>query len=287
MGKHKISWTDMTINPVTGCTPVSEGCENCYARTMHNRLRAMGHEKYQHDFKEVVFHTDFYKKLPSIRMNKRLVFCGSMSDIFHEKITDDQINTLLFNFSVCACKEDNGNIFHVFQILTKRSERLASFKPYFSGGMPPFNFFYGKFPKNIQLGVTVELEKYKNRIDDLRKAPAFYKFLSCEPLLGDLGELNLTGIDKVIVGGESGPKARPMHPQWVANIKRQCEEQDVEFYFKQWGTFRPDLVGNYEDHIINNTPPVLYPTILNYIRTGKNKKKFVNEVLDAYMRMRK
>ena len=209
----KIEWTNETWNPITGCSHASEGCQNCYAEKMHKRLNAMGQAKYSKPFNEVVFHNNC---IFSGTMGKRkMIFVNSMSDTFHQKITNDQIETILY--------ECEFNSWHNFQILTKRAERI-----------PDFNY-----PKNVWLGVTVEMAKYKNRIDFLRKTNATVKFLSCEPLLEDLGELDLRGIDWVICGGESGKKARPMHPDWVRNIKRQCKEQGVPFFFKQWGEWKP------------------------------------------------
>lgn len=209
----KIEWTNETWNIITGCNKKSEGCLNCYAETMHKRLRAMGQEKYKFPFDGVVFH---YEELGrDLGKKPKMFFVNSMSDTFNEKISDEQIDKIL-----AACGKYPQ---HVFQVLTKRAERVPGFI----------------YPKNVWLGVTVELAKYKSRIDYLRKTDAKIKFLSCEPLLGDLGELDLTGIDWVICGGESGPNARPMHPDWVRNIQKQCKEQGVAFFFKQWGEFCP------------------------------------------------
>ena len=209
----KIEWTNKTWNPITGCNKKSEGCLNCYAEKMHKRLTAMGQEKYKFPFDCVRFH---YEELGrNLGKKPKMFFVNSMSDTFNEKITDEQIDKILI-----TC---NKYPQHVFQVLTKRSERISGFI----------------YPKNVWLGVTVELPKYKTRIDDLRKTDAKIKFLSCEPLLGDLGELDLTGIDWVICGGESGPNARPMNPDWVRNIQKQCKEQGVAFFFKQWGEWLP------------------------------------------------
>lgn len=210
----KIEWTNKTWNPISGCTKYSEGCQHCYAAVMHNRLTAMGQEKYKFPFNNVVFH---YEELDSQKLKKKLgrkpkmVFVNSMSDTFHEKISDEQIDKIL---DVCRTLRE-----HTFQILTKRAFRVTDFI----------------YPDNVWLGVTVEKEDKKFRIDNLRHADAKIKFLSCEPLLEDLGELDLTGINWVIVGGESGPGARPLKPDWVRNILKQCREQNVPFFFKQWG----------------------------------------------------
>lgn len=213
----KIEWTDITWNPITGCTQYSEGCQNCFAMNMHKRLTAMGVEKYSQPFNKVVFHKEALYQHKFSRLDKKgkLIFVNSMSDTFHKDITDSQIKELL---NECEWNDPN-----IFQILTKRAERVVDFE----------------YPFNVWLGVTVETANHKDRIDYLRQTNAPVKFLSCEPLLEDLGELDLTGIDWVICGGESGHKARPMHPDWVRNIQRQCEEQNVPFFFKQWGEFTP------------------------------------------------
>lgn len=213
----KIEWTDITWNPITGCTQYSEGCQNCFAMNMHKRLTAMGVEKYSQSFNKVVFHKEALYQHKFSRLDKKgkLIFVNSMSDTFHKDITDSQIKELL---NECEWNDPN-----IFQILTKRAERVVDFE----------------YPFNVWLGVTVETANHKDRIDYLRQTNAPVKFLSCEPLLEDLSELDLTGIDWVICGGESGHKARPMHPDWVRNIQRQCEEQNVPFFFKQWGEFTP------------------------------------------------
>ena len=208
----KIEWTSITWNIITGCTKYSEGCKNCYAERMHKRLTGMGQEKYKEPFNKIVFHS---KELSRVLSKNRLVFVNSMSDTFHEEIQDSDINCLL---AACAVRP-----FNQFQILTKRACRLPDFK----------------YPDNVWLGVTVENCKNKERIEYLKKTNAKIKFLSCEPLLEDIGILDLKGIDWVIAGGESGTGARPMHPAWVRNIQIQCEEQNVPFFFKQWGEWAP------------------------------------------------
>jgi protein gp37 len=222
--KSKIEWTDAVWNPVTGCTKISEGCQNCYAEKMHKRLQAINlqslkSKKYLHLFEVIRVHLfelnkDFGKK-------PKMVFVNSMSDLFHERLPDGFIEDVI---NTCFCHTR-----HQFQILTKRSERLLEFN---------FRNIHELLPSNIWLGVSVELVKYKNRIDDLRKTNAKTKFISFEPLLGDVGELDLSGIDWVIVGGESGPGARPMHIDWVRNIRDQAIKQNVKFFFKQWGEFQ-------------------------------------------------
>jgi len=205
----KIEWTNATWNIITGCDKYSEGCTNCYAERMHKRLRAMGQGKYNHDFRFVYFCEEELKR--TFGKQKKMVFVNSMSDTFHKHIDDDAIYKILQ-----ACYDNKP---HIFQILTKRAERVV----------------YFNYPDNVWLGVTVEHPKYKNRIDFLKQTDAKVKFLSCEPLLGDLGELDLSGIDWVIVGGESGPNARGCKAEWVRNILVQCKNQNVPFFFKQWG----------------------------------------------------
>ena len=209
----KIEWTNETWNPVTGCSKYSEGCQNCYAEKMTKRLAAMGQEKYKNGFNKVVFHPEELNR--NFGGKSKMIFVNSMSDTFHTDISKFQISKML---EYCSFNKQ-----HIFQILTKRAARVEEFS----------------YPPNVWLGVTVEKENYKNRIEFLRHTDAKIKFLSCEPLLGDLGELDLTGIDWVIAGGESGPGARPMHPDWVRNIQKQCQEQNVPFFFKQWGEWIP------------------------------------------------
>lgn len=207
-----IEWTNATWNIVTGCTKYSEGCQNCYAEKMHKRLTAMGQKKYENPFSKVVFHSrELYRTFGN---KPKMIFVNSMSDTFHADVFNREIKRLLM---ICGKMPQ-----HKFQILTKRAERIIDFE----------------YPSNIWLGVTVENDKHKDRIKYLKQTNAKIKFLSCEPLLSDLGELDLSGIDWVIVGGESGPKARPCHPDWVRNIQRQCAEQNVPFFFKQWGEWQ-------------------------------------------------
>lgn len=211
----KIEWTNKTWNPVTGCTKHSEGCLNCYAEKMHKRLTAMGQEKYKIPFEGVIFHYEEFRR--NLGKKPKMVFVNSMSDTFHEKISGEQIDKIL-DF----CKK---NYKHSFQILTKRAERVTGFT----------------YPENVWLGVTVEKAKYKSRMEYLKNTNAKVKFLSCEPLLEDLGDLDLNGIDWVIAGGESGRNARPCHPNWIRNIQKQCKKQGIPFFFKQWGEWRPAI----------------------------------------------
>lgn len=211
--KSKIEWTENTWNPVTGCTKLSEGCENCYAYKMALRLQKMGNAKYDNGF-EVTLH-EYCLNDPLTWKKPSRIFVNSMSDLFHK---DVPLEYILRVFDVM-----NRAPQHTFQILTKRADRLAEL----SGRLT--------WTANIWQGVTVENGRNTNRIDFLRHIPAHIKFISFEPLLADVGDIDLSGINWAIVGGESGPKARPINEQWILNIKRQCEQQDTLFYFKQWG----------------------------------------------------
>jgi len=214
MASTKIEWTESTWNPVTGCTKISSGCKNCYAARMSARLQAMGHANYQHGFCKVVCHEQLLG-LPLTWKKPQSIFVNSMSDLFHEKVPDDFIYEV---FSVMRMAQQ-----HRFQILTKRSERLASLAPRL------------RWTGNIWQGVTVEDADCIFRIDDLRGIGSAVKFLSMEPLLSAVPDMNLRGIDWVIVGGESGPGARPMSEEWVDDILAQCRRAKVPFFFKQWG----------------------------------------------------
>jgi protein gp37 len=219
--QSKIEWTEMTWNPVTGCSKVSAGCKNCYAERMAKRLQAMGLERYRHGF-QVTLHEDLIE-LPRQWKQPRLVFVNSMSDLFHESVPLDFIQRI---FSVMeSCPQ------HTFQILTKRSQRLSELAPQLA------------WPANVWMGVSVENSRVLSRVDDLRQVPAAVRFLSCEPLIGPLAPLDLSGIDWVIVGGESGPGARPMLIQWVEAVQQQCQKNGVLFFFKQWGGVRKHRNG--------------------------------------------
>lgn len=213
MSKSKIEWTGSTWNPTTGCTKLSSGCQNCYALRMALRLKAMGVEKYANGF-GLTLHEDELIE-PYNWRKPRTVFVNSMSDLFHEEIPD---RFILETFNVM-----NQNPMHTFQVLTKRAERLAEISEKI------------KWTKNIWMGVTIESSDYLSRIECLNYTQAFVKFLSLEPLLGPISTLNLSQIDWVIVGGESGPQARPISEEWVLVIKDQCKLADVPFFFKQWG----------------------------------------------------
>ena len=218
MKTTKIEWTDRTWNPVTGCTKLSAGCAHCYAESMANRLKAMGVAKYSRGFIPTV-HEEALSE-PLKWKQPHTVFVCSMADLFHEAVSFDFIDKVMSTIWQTQ--------HHRYQILTKRATRMAE---YFSQTI---------IPKNVWLGVTVEAVEAKTRIDTLRELPASIRFLSCEPLIEDLGKLDLSGIDWVIVGGESGVKARPMKPEWVRSIMHQTEQQHAAFFFKQWGTWGSD-----------------------------------------------
>lgn len=219
--KSSIEWTEMTWNPVTGCTKVSEGCRHCYAERLAQRLQAMGNPRYARGF-AVTLHEDLLD-LPRRWHRGRRIFVNSMSDLFHEQVPEEFIRRVFDTMADCPQ--------HIFQVLTKRSQRLRELAP----RLP--------WPKHVWMGVSVEDERVLGRIADLRQVPAAVRFLSCEPLLGPLDHLPLDGIAWVIVGGESGPGARPMLPEWVESILTQCRRAGVAFFFKQWGGVRKDLTG--------------------------------------------
>lgn len=215
----KIEWTELTWNPVSGCTKISPGCKHCYAEVMACRLKAMGASGYQNGFDLTLQPARLAQ--PMQRKKPTVWFVNSMSDLFHEDVPDDYVDQVM---DVIRRTPQ-----HTYQILTKRAERLPS---YFSDR---------PVPENVWLGVSVEDRKYGvPRIDLLRKVDAKIRFLSVEPLLEDLGEFDLTNIHWVIVGGESGKNARPMDPSWVRSIRSQCEEAGAAFFFKQWGGWGAD-----------------------------------------------
>jgi protein gp37 len=209
----RIEWTERTWNPVTGCTKISPGCKHCYAERMAHRLQAMGQARYQNGFR-VTLQPDLVE-LPLRWREPCVIFVNSMSDLFSDGVPDDFI-TAVFDTMNRAPQ-------HTFQVLTKRTVRLADIAPRL------------RWTPKIWMGVSVESEDYTFRIHDLRRVPAAVRFLSVEPLLGPIPRLPLSGIDWVIVGGESGPGARPMDPAWVRAIRDRCVSRDVPFFFKQWG----------------------------------------------------
>jgi len=216
-----IEWTESTWNPVTGCTKISSGCQHCYAERMARRLKAMGQPNYRNGF-SVTCHPHAVNA-PLAWKRPQRIFVNSMSDLFHEDVPEPFIAQV---FDVMGRAS-----WHQFQILTKRAERLARLAPGLS------------WPDNVWMGVTVEAAQYAHRVNCLRTVPAAVRFLSLEPLLGPLPELDLSYIDWVIVGGESGPGARPTREEWVWDVKQQCEDAKAAFFFKQWGGVNKKRAG--------------------------------------------
>lgn len=221
MANSKIEWTESTWNPVTGCTKISEGCKNCYAEKMALRLKAMGNPKYINGF-DVTMHADALD-IPLTIKKPTTFFVNSMSDLFHESVPLPFIKQVFDTM--------NRASLHTFQVLTKRADRLGEVADQLT------------WTPNIWQGVSVESVKYLDRVDALRTVPAAVKFISFEPLLGDIAPLDLRGINWAIVGGESGPKARKMEECWVLSIKEACDSQGAMFYFKQWGGVNKKKAG--------------------------------------------
>lgn len=235
----KIEWTEVTWNPVTGCDKVSAGCKHCYAERMALRLQAMGVSRYRDGF-ALTLHEDLVD-VPRKWKLPRLVFVNSMSDLFHDNVPLSFIQRVFKTMHECPQ--------HTFQVLTKRSKRLKTLSNCL------------EWPTNVWMGVSVEDERVIGRIDDLCKVPASVRFLSCEPLIGPLDNLPLTGIDWVIVGGESGPGARPMEEHWVRSILRQCQREKVAFFFKQWGGVRKDMTGRVLNGRTFDEMPAISPVL--------------------------
>jgi protein gp37 len=240
MAQSSIEWTEMTWNPTTGCTKVSAGCKFCYAEVMSRRLQAMGQSKYKNGFK-LSLHPETLD-IPYTWKKSKVVFVNSMSDLFHEDVPLEYIQKVF--------KVMRENPMHTFQVLTKRSDILEKYNPLL------------EWTPNIWIGVSVENQKVIERIDYLRNTGAFIKFLSLEPLIGPLPHMNLHNIDWVIVGGESGHGARPMKKDWVLDIRDQCRESDVKFFFKQWGGFNKKKAGReLEGRYYNEMPDLKQPMI--------------------------
>jgi protein gp37 len=220
-----IEWTEATWNPSTGCDALSPGCDHCYAERMSHRLKAMGQKKYVNGFR-LTLHPETLD-LPLRWKEPQRIFVNSMSDLFHHDVPLDYIQRVFQTMRTAS--------WHQFQMLTKRSGRLLAFSDKID------------WPDNVWMGVSVESHSYLPRIDHLRKTNARTKFLSLEPLLGPLHGLNLEGIDWVIVGGESGPGARPMRAEWVTAIRSQCLQFNVPFFFKQWGGVQKKRTGRILD----------------------------------------
>ncbi|UGQ10456.1 phage Gp37/Gp68 family protein [Yinghuangia sp. ASG 101] len=241
--RSSIEWTEATWNPTTGCDRISAGCDNCYALTLAKRLKAMGAVKYQNDGDPRSSGPGFALSVhpsaltvPKSWKTPRTVFVNSMSDLFHARVPPRFIRKV---FQVMAETPQ-----HTYQVLTKRSRRLRRLAP----GID--------WPPNVWMGVSVEDQAAMYRIDDLRHVPAAVRFLSCEPLLGPLPNLNLDGIHWVIAGGESGAGHRVMDPAWVSAIRDACEADDVAFFFKQWGGRTPKANGRELDGVTWNEMPV-------------------------------
>jgi len=219
--KSKIEWTENTWNPVTGCSKISEGCLNCYACKMASRLKLMGNHKYSKGF-ELNLHESCLDE--PLKMKKpSLIFVNSMSDLFHEDVPVEFIQKIFYTM--------NNASWHFFQVLTKRAERLAELAPLLN------------WTPNIWQGVTVENDRHKNRIDFLRNVPAHVRFISFEPLIGEIKNVDLSDIHWAIIGGESGPNSREIKKEWVVKLKNACECQGTLFYFKQWGGFNKKKTG--------------------------------------------
>ena len=233
--KSAIEWTQATWNPVTGCTKISPGCKHCYAERMATRLQAMGQPRYGNGFR-VTLHADLVD-LPRRWWAPHLIFVNSMSDLFHEAVPEKFIRRVFDTMVACP--------HHTFQILTKRSLRLAEL----ASQLP--------WPRHIWMGVSVEHQRYTHRIACLRQTDAQVKFLSLEPLLGPLPNLDLQDIDWVIVGGESGPGARPMDLSWVTDLRDQCQQAKIPFFFKQWGGVHKGKTGRMLEGRIWDQMPIL------------------------------
>ncbi len=232
-----IEWTESTWNPLTGCTKVSPGCKFCYAKRLAERLKVMGQSNYVNGFKLTL--QPHMLKIPLNWKKPQFIFVNSMSDLFHEEVPISYIQEV---FGVMRRAH-----WHYFQVLTKRASRLAQLSDQIS------------WPANVWMGVSVENRRYCSRIDDLRSTNAKLRFLSLEPLLGPLPDLDLKGIDWVIVGGESGPKSRPMHPSWAVDLRDQCSRAKVPFFFKQWGGTNKKKSGRILEGRTWDEMPVIFP----------------------------
>ena len=223
----KIEWTEATWNPITGCTKCSAGCEHCYAATLAKRLKAMGNVRYKNGF-DVTIHRDLFSR-PLEWKKSKMIFVNSMSDIFHEKISDDDILQL---FEVM-----NKANWHTFQVLTKRPDRLIDLSPKIT------------WTPNIWMGVTVENSRALERVEKLKRCGARIKFVSAEPLLESISHIDLYGIDWLIVGGESGAGCRPLKKEWVVELRDIAKKSNTPFFFKQWGGFHHSQAGSELDGV--------------------------------------
>lgn len=240
MSSSKIEWTEATWNPLTGCTKVSPGCKNCYAERMAKRLQSMNSANYENGFK-LTCHPHALN-IPLSWKKSRMIFVNSMSDLFHEDVPKEFIQKV---FGIMRLASQ-----HQYQVLTKRSSNLLQMDPLL------------KWTDHIWMGVSVENADYNYRIDNLRKTSAKVKFISFEPLIDDVGEVNLEGIDWVIVGGECGPGSRPIKKEWIVNIQNQCREKNVAFFFKQWGGINKKKTGRLLDGKIWSQMPNFFSEIV-------------------------
>lgn len=238
-GTTSIEWTDATWNPVTGCTKISAGCDNCYAERFSERFRGVRGHPFESGF-DLTLRPERLEQ-PLQWRAPRMIFVNSMSDLFHKDVPEQFISSV---FDVMERAQ-----WHTFQVLTKRSSLMQRYLHR--------RYKHCRAPRHIWLGVSVEDGKRKSRIRHLQEAPISTRFLSVEPLIAPIGLLNLEGIDWVIVGGESGPKSRPMNPDWVREVRDQCLEQRVAFFFKQWGGLRPKSGGRTLDGVEWNEYPKL------------------------------
>jgi protein gp37 len=255
----KIEWTDATWNPVRGCTKISPGCTHCYAEVFAERFRGVPGHPYEFGFDLRLVPEKLVE--PLRWASAKMVFVNSMSDLFHEGVPDDYIVAVARVMDVCR--------WHTFQVLTKRSARMAE--------LLATKLRFATASRHVWWGVSVENRKHGlPRIDDLRPTPAAVRFLSVEPLLEDLGQINLTGIHWVITGGESGPGARPLDPDWVRSVQRQCEAARVPFFFKQWGGVRKCETGRELDGRFYDEFPDLPPR--SHVPELKRRRELIDEL---------
>ena len=263
-----IEWTDATWNPVTGCTEVSPGCDHCYARTFAERWRGIPGHHFEQGFDLRLWPTRLH--LPLRWKEPRRIFVNSMSDLFHRDVPDEFIFDV-FSTMVAAP-------WHTYQVLTKRPSRLATLVPRISEHLATLGSRIDPWPDHIWMGVSVETTRYTWRIDQLRRVPAAVRFLSCEPLLGPLDDLDLTDIHWLIAGGESGPGHRSCATEWVTGLRDQCREQQIAFFFKQWGGRTPQANGRELEGEYWSQYPVI-PTALHATLGGTEAETDLQEVV--------
>ncbi|MEX0656259.1 MAG: phage Gp37/Gp68 family protein [Nitrosopumilaceae archaeon] len=259
----QIEWTEATWNPSTGCTKISPGCKNCYAERLSERLKVMGLAKYKRAFEYTEHLHDM--SLPLTWKKPRKIFVNSMSDLFHEKSTVEFV-AKCFHTMIQAD-------WHTYQVLTKRPKKMADFSELF------VNYFGHKIPGHIWMGVSVESQQFRWRIDQLRNVKCHTRFISFEPLLGSVGDLNLKGINWAIIGGESGYGFRPVKKEWITEIIKQCKKQGVSVFFKQWGGIRPKSGGRMLDGRTYDE----YPDV----ELGKNIAKNIDFDIDSFKKQGK